>query len=172
MSVNLILLVILIIVLFFSAKISEKVKNSSPKKLTYDDAILAQFVVHHATDSNRTVRVECLRCQYTCQIFKCLFAVGQLLVNCWYTASLQYADRLLGELFFTFTKISVVCARQRLNLCRLLCWLSCIWLSFKLNAWANFLLFRYTVLTVCFWKAVCFHKLLYHQKTTKDKKGQ
>ena len=24
----------------------------------YDDAILAQFVVHHATDSNRTVRVE------------------------------------------------------------------------------------------------------------------
>ena len=25
---------------------------------TYDDAILAQFVVHHATDSNRTLRVE------------------------------------------------------------------------------------------------------------------
>ena len=25
---------------------------------TYDDAILAQFVVHYVTDSNRTVRVE------------------------------------------------------------------------------------------------------------------
>ena len=52
---------------------------------TYDDTILAQFVVHHATDSNRTIRVECLRCHHTCQIFKCRFAVGQLSVNCWYT---------------------------------------------------------------------------------------
>ena len=43
---------------------------------TYDEAILAQFVVHHATDSNRTIRVECLRCHHTCQIFKCRFAVG------------------------------------------------------------------------------------------------
>ena len=50
-----------------------------PKK--YDDSILAQFVVHHATDSNRTIRVECLRCHHTCQIFKCRFAVGQLSVN-------------------------------------------------------------------------------------------
>ena len=48
---------------------------------TYDDSILAQFVVHHATDSNRT-----------CQIFKCRFAVGQLSVNCWYTAGRQYTD--------------------------------------------------------------------------------
>ena len=70
---------------------------------TYDEAILAQFVVHHATDSNRTIRVECLRCHHTCQIFKCRFAVGQLSVNCWYTASRQYTDRLLGKLFFTFT---------------------------------------------------------------------
>ena len=70
---------------------------------TYDEAILAQFVVHHATDSDRTIRVECLRCHHTCQIFKCRFAVGQLSVNCWYTAGRQYTDRLLGELFFTFT---------------------------------------------------------------------
>ena len=70
---------------------------------TYDDAILAEFVVNHATDSNRTVRVEWLRCHYTCQIFKCRFAVGQLSVNCWYTAGRQLANRLLGELFFTFT---------------------------------------------------------------------
>ena len=53
---------------------------------TYDDAILAQFVVNLATDSNRTIRVECLRCHHTCQIFKCRFAVGQLSVNCWDTA--------------------------------------------------------------------------------------
>ena len=74
---------------------------------TYDDAILAQFVVHHATDSNRTIRVECLRCHHTCQILKCRFAVGQLSVNCWYTACRQLAnstDRLLGELFFTFSQ--------------------------------------------------------------------
>ena len=49
---------------------------------TYHDAILAQFMVHHATDSNRTIRVECLRCHNICQIFKCRFAVGQLLVYC------------------------------------------------------------------------------------------
>ena len=61
-------------------------------------------MVHHATDSNRTIRVECLRCHHTCQIFKCRFAVGQLSVNCWYTAGRQYTDRLLGELFFTFTR--------------------------------------------------------------------
>ena len=59
---------------------------------TYDEAILAQFVVHHATDSDRTIRVECLRCHHTCQIFKCRFAVGQLSVNCWYTAGRQLAD--------------------------------------------------------------------------------
>ena len=70
---------------------------------TYDEAILAQFVVHHATDSDRTIRVECRRCHHTCQIFKCRFAVGELSVNCWYTAGRQYTDRLLGELFFTFT---------------------------------------------------------------------
>ena len=75
---------------------------------TYDEAILAQFVVHHATDSNRTIRVECLRCHHTCQIFKCRFAVGKLSVNCWYTAGRQLADRLLGELFFTFTEGSTV----------------------------------------------------------------
>ena len=80
---------------------------------TYDDAILAQFVVHHATDSNRTIRVECLRCHHTCQIFKCRFAVGQLSVNCWYTAGRQYIDRLLGELFFTFTTIS--CKENRVS---------------------------------------------------------
>ena len=61
---------------------------------TYDDAILAQFVVHHATDSNRTIREECLRCHHTCQIFKCRFAVGQLSVNCWYTASQQLTDSI------------------------------------------------------------------------------
>ena len=77
---------------------------------TYDDAILAQFVLHHATDSNRTVRVEWLQCHYTCQTFKCRFAVGQLSVNCWYTAGRQLADRLLGELFFTFAHIS--CLRR------------------------------------------------------------
>jgi len=38
-------------------------------------------------------------------------AVGQLSVNCWYTAGRQlamqqYTDRLLGELFFTFSQIS------------------------------------------------------------------
>ena len=66
-------------------------------------AILAQFVVHHATDSNRTIRVECLRCHHTCQIFKCRFAVGQLLVYCRPTVGRQHTDRLLGELFFTFT---------------------------------------------------------------------
>ena len=56
---------------------------------TYDEAILAQFVVHHATDSDRTIRVECLRCHHTCQIFKCRFAVGQLSVNCWPTVYRQ-----------------------------------------------------------------------------------
>ena len=61
---------------------------------TYNDSILAQFVVHHATDSNRTIRVECLRCHHTCQIFKCRFAVGQLSVNCWYTAGRQLADSI------------------------------------------------------------------------------
>ena len=61
---------------------------------TYDEAILAQFVVHHATDSNRTIRVECLRCHHTCQIFKCRFAVSQLSVNCWYTAGRQLADSI------------------------------------------------------------------------------
>ena len=61
---------------------------------TYDDAILAQFVVHHATDSNRAVRVEWLRCHYTCQIFKCRFAVGQLSLNCWYTPGRQLADSI------------------------------------------------------------------------------
>ena len=35
---------------------------------------------------------------------KCWFAVGQLSVNCWYTAGRQLTDRLLGELFFTFTE--------------------------------------------------------------------
>ena len=50
--------------------------------------MLAQFVVHHATDSNRTVTVEWLRCHYTCQIF----SVGLLLVNCRYTAGWQLAD--------------------------------------------------------------------------------
>ena len=70
---------------------------------TYDEAILAQFVVHHATNSNRTIRVECLRCHDTCQIFKCQFAVGQLLVYCRPRVGRQYTDRLLGELFFTFT---------------------------------------------------------------------
>ena len=49
-------------------------------------------VVHHATDSNRTVRVEWLQCHYTCQIFKCRFAVGQLSVNCCYTAGRQCTD--------------------------------------------------------------------------------
>ena len=69
---------------------------------TYDDSILAQFVVHHATDSNRTIRVECLRCHHTCQIFKCRFAVGQLSVNCWYTAGRQLADSIptLGRQVF------------------------------------------------------------------------
>ena len=61
---------------------------------TYDDAILAQFVVPHATDSNRTIRVECLRCHHTFQIFKCRFAVGQLSVNCLYTAGRQLADSI------------------------------------------------------------------------------
>ena len=46
---------------------------------TYDDAILAQFVVHHGTFSNRTIRVITL--------VKCRFAVGQLSVNCWYSAA-------------------------------------------------------------------------------------
>ena len=54
---------------------------------------LAQFVVHHATDSKKTTRVECLRCHHICQIFKCRFAVGILTT-----------DRLLGELFFTFSE--------------------------------------------------------------------
>ena len=56
---------------------------------TYDEAILAQFVVHHATDSNRTIRVECLRCHHTCQIFKCRFAVGQLPADSWPTVYRQ-----------------------------------------------------------------------------------
>ena len=114
---------------------TEKMKNSSPKKLSadcwptdgqqsddsqpYDDAILVQFVVHHATDSNRTIRVECLRCHHTCQIFKCRFAVGQLSVNCWYTAGRQYTDRLLGELFFTFSDL--LTNGQEKNL-KDLCW--------------------------------------------------
>ena len=46
-------------------------------------------MLHHTTDSNRTVRVEWLQCHYTCQTFKCRFAVGQLSVNCWYTAGRQ-----------------------------------------------------------------------------------
>ena len=69
---------------------------------TYDEAILAQFVVHHATDSDRTIRVECLRCHHTCQIFKCRFAVGQLSVNCWYTAGRQLADSWLTVYRQTF----------------------------------------------------------------------
>ena len=44
--------------------------------------------------SNRTVRVEWLQCHYTCQIFKCQFAVGQLSVNCWHTAGWQLADSI------------------------------------------------------------------------------
>ena len=39
----------------------------------------------------------------SCQIFKCQFAVGQLLVYCRPRVGRQYTDRLLGELFFTFT---------------------------------------------------------------------
>ena len=54
----------------------------------YDDAILAQFVVHHATDSNRTIRVECLRCHHTCQIFKCRLTVG-ILAASWPTVYRQ-----------------------------------------------------------------------------------
>ena len=42
--------------------------------------------------------------------FKCRFAVGQLSVNCWYTAGRQLASRLLGELFFTFT----ICLQPRI----------------------------------------------------------
>ena len=63
-------------------------KNSSPKKLLADC---------WSTDSNRTVRVECLRCHYTCQIFKCRFHVGQLSVNCCYTAGRQYTNSRPAE---------------------------------------------------------------------------
>ena len=52
-----------------------------PRHTMKEEGILAQFVVHHAIDSNRTIRVECLRCHHTCQIFKCRFAVGQLSVS-------------------------------------------------------------------------------------------
>ena len=57
---------------------------------TYDEAILAQFVVHHATDSNRTIRVEGLRCHHT---FKIL-SVGLLLVNCRLTVGILPADSI------------------------------------------------------------------------------
>ena len=50
---------------------------------TYDDAILAQFVVHHATFSNRTIRVITL--------VKFL-SVGLLLVNCRLTVGILPAD--------------------------------------------------------------------------------
>ena len=56
---------------------------------TYNEAILAQFVVHHATDSNRTIRVECLRCHHTCQIFKCRLTVGILPADSWPTVYRQ-----------------------------------------------------------------------------------
>ena len=56
---------------------------------TYDEAILAQFVVHHATDSNRTIKIECLRCHHTCQILKCWFAVGILPADSWPTVYRQ-----------------------------------------------------------------------------------
>ena len=53
---------------------------------TYDEAILAQFVVHHATDSDRTIRVECLRCHHK------FLSVGLLLVNCRLTVGILPAD--------------------------------------------------------------------------------
>ena len=56
---------------------------------TYDEAILPQFVVHHVSDSNRTITVECLRCDHTCQIFKCRFAVGILPAHSWPTVYRQ-----------------------------------------------------------------------------------
>ena len=73
-----------------------KSEEQLPKKLSADcwstvgrlsfTPFYENLVVHHATYSNRTIRVECLRCHHTCQIFKCRFAVGQLSVNSWYTA--------------------------------------------------------------------------------------
>ena len=71
---------------------------------TYDEAILAQFVVHHATDSTRTIRVECLQCHHTCQILKCRLTVGILPADSWPTVYRQ----TLRELFFTFTNYSVI----------------------------------------------------------------
>ena len=54
---------------------------------TYDEAILAQFVVHHATNSNRTS---------VCDVMTLVnfLSVSLLLVNCWYTAGLELADSI------------------------------------------------------------------------------
>ena len=86
---------------------SEKVKNSSPKKLS---ANCWSTVSQLLADSRPTVgrlSADCRLPPFT-KIGKSeeqlpQKTVGRLLVNSWPTVYRQSADRLLGELFFTFT---------------------------------------------------------------------
>ena len=91
-----------------------------PKK--YDDASLVQFVVHHATDSNRTIRVECLRCHHTCQIFKCRFAVGQLSADSWPTV---YGQTFRGAVLHFLREFHIRDVNIYLKIFRLLAPVSC-----------------------------------------------
>ena len=56
---------------------------------TYEDSILAQFVVQHATDSNRISRVSSV-----CDVITLIkfLSVGLLLVNCRLTVGILPAD--------------------------------------------------------------------------------
>ena len=65
-----------------------KTKFTKPlKNLTCVSAVGRQ-----TANSRPTVGHLSADCTYTCQIFKCQFAVGQVSVNCWYTAGRQYTD--------------------------------------------------------------------------------
>ena len=97
---------------YITSNLSQSLQAYKCANKTYD-AILAQFVVHHSTDSYRTVRVEWLQCHYTCQIFKCRFPVGQLSVNCWYTAGRQ---TFRGAIFHFYQDLTS--SSRRLAVCK------------------------------------------------------
>ena len=90
---------------------SEKVKNSSPKKLL---ANCWSTVGQLLADSQPTVGRLLFTAFYenwkkwrTAPPKNCRPTVGQQSANCWPTVYRQSANRLLGELFFTFTHFSV-----------------------------------------------------------------